>query len=82
MVAKGFSQRPGFDFNETFAPTAKWDAIFLVLAIAVLDDLEMESVDCQELTVLGDEGEGQVTQHTLEIYTTFYFAKSVSKSVL
>jgi len=27
LVAKGFSQRPGFDFNETFAPTARFVGI-------------------------------------------------------
>ena len=24
LVAKGFSQRPGFDYNETYASTVKW----------------------------------------------------------
>src|SRR6201999_2631837 len=27
LVAKGFFQRPGFDFTETFSPTAKYQAI-------------------------------------------------------
>ena len=27
LVAKGFSQRPGFVYNETFAPTPKWASI-------------------------------------------------------
>jgi len=38
LVAKGFSQRPGFDFNETFAPTAKFAAIRTILALAGLQD--------------------------------------------
>ena len=33
VVAKGYSQRPGFDFAETFAPTAKWAALRAILAI-------------------------------------------------
>ena len=45
LVAKGFSQRPGFDYNETFAPTPKWASIRAILALAALEDLELESVD-------------------------------------
>jgi hypothetical protein len=45
LVAQGFSQRPGFDYNETFAPTPTWAALRAVIAIAALEDLELESVD-------------------------------------
>ncbi|KZT28913.1 hypothetical protein NEOLEDRAFT_1225147, partial [Neolentinus lepideus HHB14362 ss-1] len=45
LVAKGFSQRPGFDYNETFAPTPKWASLRAILALAALEDLELESVD-------------------------------------
>jgi hypothetical protein len=45
LVAQGFAQRPGFDFTETFAPTPKWAALRAVLAIAAIEDLELESVD-------------------------------------
>jgi hypothetical protein len=45
LVAQGFSQRPGFDYNETFAPTPTWAALRAVMAIAALEDLELESVD-------------------------------------
>ena len=34
LVAKGFSQVEGFDYNETFAPVAKINSIRLVLALA------------------------------------------------
>ena len=33
MVARGFTQQPGIDFNETFAPVARMDIIRTVLAI-------------------------------------------------
>jgi hypothetical protein len=45
MVAKGYSQRPGFDFKETFAPTVRYSTIRIILAIAALEDLELRSVD-------------------------------------
>jgi hypothetical protein len=36
IVAKGYSQRPGFDFKETFAPTVRYSTIRTVLAITAL----------------------------------------------
>ena len=33
MVARGFTQQPDIDFNETFAPVARMDTIRTVLAI-------------------------------------------------
>src|SRR6266702_3104608 len=45
LVAKGYSQRPGFDFKETFAPTVRYSTIHIVLTLAALEDLELRSVD-------------------------------------
>ncbi len=45
LVAKGFSQRPGLEYDETFASTLKWSTLRIILAIAALDDLEVESID-------------------------------------
>jgi hypothetical protein len=45
LVAQGFSQRPGVDFTETFAPTTKWAALRTVFALAAIEDMEMESID-------------------------------------
>jgi hypothetical protein len=45
VVAKGFSQRPGVDFDETFAPTTKWAALRVIFALAALEDWELESID-------------------------------------
>jgi hypothetical protein len=45
LVAQGFSQRPGIDFNKTFAPTAKWAALRTIFALATLEDWELESIN-------------------------------------
>ena len=34
LVAKGFAQKEGEDFDETFAPTAHYSTIWIVLALA------------------------------------------------
>ena len=54
LVAKGFSQRPGFEYNETFAPTPKWASIRAILALSALEDLELESVDISSAYLNGD----------------------------
>lgn len=45
LVAQGFSQRPGVEFGETFAPTTKWAALHAILTLAAIEDLELWSVD-------------------------------------
>jgi hypothetical protein len=45
LIAKGFGQRPSIDFDETFTPTTKWAALRAILALATLENLELESID-------------------------------------
>jgi hypothetical protein len=45
IVAQGFSQRPGIDYLETFAPVAKIESIRLLLAIAATLDWEVHIID-------------------------------------
>jgi hypothetical protein len=45
LVTEGYSQRPGVDFDETFAPTAKWAAPWAILAICALEDWKADSVN-------------------------------------
>jgi hypothetical protein len=54
LVAKGFSQRPGVDFNETFAPTTKWAALRVIFALTALEDWELESIDISNAYLNGE----------------------------
>jgi hypothetical protein len=53
LVAKGFGQRPGVDFDETFAPTTKWAALRAILALAALENLELEPIDIRNAYLNG-----------------------------
>src|SRR5690606_27358810 len=45
LCAKGFTQKPGVDFHETFAPVARVDTIRCMLAIAAQRDYEIQQFD-------------------------------------
>ena len=54
LVAKGFSQRPGLDFGQVFAPTARWAALRAIFALAAIEDLELYSLDISNAFLNGD----------------------------
>ncbi|MGH7239604.1 MAG: reverse transcriptase domain-containing protein [Candidatus Saccharimonadales bacterium] len=54
LVAKGYSQHPGFDYGEVFAPTVRYSATHLVLALAAQEDLHLRSVDISHAFTNGD----------------------------
>ena len=45
LVAQGFAQRKGTDFQETFAPVARMTSQRIVIAIATTENLELYTVD-------------------------------------
>lgn len=45
LVARGFTQREGLDFHETYSPVAKIATLRLMLALAVKRDLEVHQMD-------------------------------------
>jgi hypothetical protein len=63
LVAKGFGQRPGVDFDEMFAPTTKWAALHAILVLATLKNLELESIDISNAYLNGE-------LHNANMYTT------------
>eukprot|EP00253_Pinus_taeda_P031750 PITA_31750 len=45
LVAKGFAQQEGIDYEDTFAPTAKWNTIRLTLASAAQKGWKVHQMD-------------------------------------
>ena len=45
LVAQGFSQVPGVDYFDTFAPVARLSSIRAILAIAAAEDYEIHQID-------------------------------------
>jgi hypothetical protein len=41
VVARGFTQTYGVDYNKTFAPVAKFTSIRCIIALAALEDMEI-----------------------------------------
>jgi len=54
LVAKGFSQVKGIDFDELFSPVVCYETARLLLAIAALEDLDIQSVDIKTAYLYGD----------------------------
>jgi hypothetical protein len=57
FVVRGFEQREGFDYTETFASVVKPMSYKLIFAIAAALDLELEQMDVQTAFLYGDVSE-------------------------
>ena len=54
LVAKGFSQKEGIDYNEIFSPVVKHSSIRVLLALVAQFDLELQQLDVKTAFLHGD----------------------------
>jgi len=57
LVAKGFSQVEGINFDELFSPVVCYETVQLLLAVAVLEDLDTQSIDIKTAYLYSDLNE-------------------------
>jgi hypothetical protein len=54
LVEKGFSQKEGIDYEETFTPTTKWNTIRVVLSLATQNGWKVHQMDVKNSFLNGD----------------------------
>ena len=54
LVAKGFTQIPGIDFDETFSPVAHFELLHMLLVLATLEDWHIHSMDVKSVFLNGE----------------------------
>ena len=54
VIAKGFTQEHGIDYEETFSPVTRYKSIRYLLAHAALEDWEIEAMDIKTAYLYGE----------------------------
>jgi hypothetical protein len=54
LVARGFTQTFGVDYNKTFAPIAKFMSICCILALTAIEDMEIHQMDVKIVLLNGE----------------------------
>jgi len=78
LVTQGFSQVPGIDYFNTYAPIAKLASIWIVLAHAACQNLEQHQIDIKGAYLNGKLNENEVIyMHQLPSYTDLNYPHQV-----
>jgi hypothetical protein len=54
LVARGFVQQEGIDFNEVFAPVARMESVHLLLVLAAQEGWQVHHMDVKSAFLNGD----------------------------
>ena len=54
LVAKGFAQQEGIDYDETFAPTTKWNTIRTIINLVAHNGWKLHQMDVKIAFLNGD----------------------------
>jgi hypothetical protein len=54
LVAKGFSQKAGIDFDQTFSQVVKYDSLRIILSIVAAEDLDLFQFDVSSAFLYGE----------------------------
>ncbi len=68
VMARGFTQTYGVDYNETFALVAKFVSIHCILALAAIEDMEIHQMDVK-ITFLNGDLEKEIYMEQPEGFT-------------
>ena len=89
LVARGFSQVQGVDFDQTFAPTVKFDSLRLFLAIVAVRNMEYHQVDInnaftesilkEKIFIAAPEGVNCPKRKVLRVLRSLYSLKQAAR---
>ena len=83
LVVKGFTQKEGIDYKETFSPVSKKDSLRTILALVTHFDLELQQIDVKMAFLNGDLEE-EVYMKQLEGFSSKegkHFVCNLNKSI-
>jgi hypothetical protein len=71
LVAKGFSQKEGINYTETFSPIAKMNFVRLILSLATRFGWKIHQMDAKNVFLPGDLFEEIFMEHPPSFVTNY-----------